>query len=220
MYIVFPYDAKNDSKALSERFLKKYFPKTLAYFQQFKNELLDRAHYRQHFAASGQPYWSMYNVGNYTFAPYQVVWKEQSSSFKCAVLDSDEEALPVANHKLTIVPFYQAHEAYYVAALLNSSPARLFIDSYVISVQISTHIFKYLNIPRFTEQVRVHQDLANYGRQCHVFMRNERHNEVTTTMGHIDECAAKLWGLTGPELEAIRKLVVDVPDDHDDECED
>jgi hypothetical protein len=93
--------------------------------------MLSRPHYIQHFKPSSAPYWSMYNVGNYTFAHWRVVWREQTSSFQCAVIEGDPISAPVADAKLIVVACRSSDEAHYLAAVLNSSPARLVIDSYV-----------------------------------------------------------------------------------------
>jgi hypothetical protein len=103
LHIVMPYDVLNDGKAITEFRMKREFPRTFEYFFQFKDRMTKRPHYLQHFEPSGQPFWSMYNVGNYTFAKWQVVWREQSSSFKCAVIEGDEAPWPNTSSLLLLV---------------------------------------------------------------------------------------------------------------------
>jgi hypothetical protein len=83
-----PYLPENDGKAIIETVMRKQYPKTYEYFQNFRNVMLKRPHYLQHFKAGNAPYWSMYNVGNYSFAPARVVWREQTTSFRCAVVET------------------------------------------------------------------------------------------------------------------------------------
>jgi hypothetical protein len=202
--IVLPYDEDNDGKAIIESRMKKDFPKTYSYLSEFKDALLERAHYRAHFAATEQPYWSMYNVGNYTFAPHQVIWREQSRCFGCAVLDRESGPLSVVDHKLSTTACSTADEAHYLASLLNSSPATFFIQSYVISIQISTHVLSYLSIPRFSEENSIHQQLAALSRECHTAASTSDENTITRCMRSIDDLAAKMWGLSPEELAGMR----------------
>ena len=201
--IVLPYDEDNDGKAIIESRMKRDFPKTYSYLSEFKDALIGRAHYRAHFAATEQPYWSMYNVGNYTFAPHQVIWREQSRCFGCAVLDRETGPLSVVDHKLSTTACSTADEAHYLASLLNSSPATFFIQSYVISIQISTHVLSYLSIPRFSEENSMHQQLAALSRECHTAASSNDENTITRCMHSIDDLAAKMWGLSPEELSGM-----------------
>src|SRR5438046_6936194 len=74
------------------------FPYTTLFRSNFEKEMRARPHYLQHFKSSGQPFWSMYNVGNYSFANARVVWREQSSSFQCAVVESEVEPIRSEEH--------------------------------------------------------------------------------------------------------------------------
>ncbi len=204
LHIVMPYDNENDGKAIVESRLKREFPKTFAYFKTFNEAMLNRAHYRQHFEPSGQPYWSMYNVGNYTFARYQVVWREQTSSFRCAVLDSSTQPLAIVDHKLSTVACNSSDEAHYLAALLNSSPAVFFIQSYVINIQISTHVLKYVKIERFSASTSLHQQLAEQSRRSHRAAIDGDAEELAEAAERIDELAGEFWGLTTAELAGMR----------------
>lgn len=143
-HIVMPYGP--EGKVLSEHGMRAGFPLTFRYFENFRDALLARAHYRQHFAKGAKPYWSMFNVGPYTFAPHRVAWREQSAKFQCALL----EAGHIADAKLITVACGSAEEARYLLDFLSSDEVRAFVDSYVLKTQISTHVMKYVRVPPFT----------------------------------------------------------------------
>ena len=202
--ILIPYDNENNGKSVSESYMKKKYPKTFAYFETFKERLLDRPHYRQHFAPSSQPYWSMYNVGNYTFAPHRVVWREQSARFKCCVVP-DSDGLPfVADAKLIVVDCSSSDEAFFLAACLNSAPARFLIQSYAIEVQVSTHVLSHVKVPEYAG-TEVQRNLAKKSRLCHAAARDKKGDKLTELEGDIDKIVAKMWGLTNDELERVQK---------------
>ena len=173
-----------DGRPVPEETMRESFPRTYAYFEHFRDRMLERPHYRAHFAKSRWPWWSMYNVGAYTFAPHRVVWREQCTRFECAVLE-DESA--VADAKLVVVPCNSAEEAHYVAAMLNSTPAGEFVRSYSLRVQMSTHVLRHLRVPRFDASDARHLQLAQLSRDSHA---------GEDRAGQIDELAAGVWELS------------------------
>jgi hypothetical protein len=204
--VLIPYDDENDGKAVTESRLKQKYPKTFEYFETFKSRLIERPHYRQHFAPSSQPYWSMYNVGNYTFAPHQVVWREQSATFKCCVVP-DSDGLPfVADHKLIVVECSSSDEAHFLAACLNSSPARFLIQSYAIEVQVSTHVLSHVSVPEY-RGTEVQRSLAKKSRLCHDAATDKNKSKLAALETDIDKIMAKVWGLTGEELDLVQKAL-------------
>jgi hypothetical protein len=205
LHIVMPYDVVNNGKAIAEARLKREFPKTFEYFVRFKSRMIKRPHYLQHFEPSGQPFWSMYNVGNYSFANWRVVWREQSSSFKCAVIEGDQA--PVADAKLIVVACSSSNEAHYLAAVLNSSVARYAIESYVVKVQISTHVLKNLRVPTFSSKDAIHRRLAECSKLCHSHAAKDDRESLRLVECEIDTLTASLWQIDKSELEGIQTWV-------------
>ncbi len=172
-HILLPHTA--DGRPIEHPDLRDRYPLTFQYFEQFCPQMLERAHYLRHFAPLQKPYWSLYNVGPYTFAPHRIVWREQSREFECAVLE-DSEAIPDA--KLIVVPCASAEEARYLAALLNSTPAREFIHSFRIHTQTSTHILEHLRVPQFDSRDPVHSALSMLAGLEHQAAIDERAGEI------------------------------------------
>jgi hypothetical protein len=135
-----------DGKPVSHERLQSEFPLTFGYFERFRDRMIDRPHYRRHFLSAGKPYWSMYNVGPYTFAPHRVAWREQSSRFECAVLRGGL----IADAKLVIVPCESEKEAKWLARYLRSDETRTLIESFIVRTQISTHVLKYVRVPIYS----------------------------------------------------------------------
>jgi N-6 DNA Methylase len=203
-HIVLPYLATNGGKAVSESVLRRQFPKTFEYFGIFKDRLIDRPHYRQHFEPSGQPYWSLYNVGDYTFAPHRIVWREQSADFKCCVVPKAPDSTYVADAKLIVVTCALNDEAYFLAACLNSSPARFLIQSYTISVQVSTHVLSHVRVPPY-DGSPLHDELASKSRKCHAAAAENESDILESLENEIDDLAAQLWKLSRKETNVIKK---------------
>ena len=74
MYILLPYDTENDGKAISEAELKRVYPKAFAYFQQFRDKLLARAHYRASSAKSVGHRLARMGAGSSVLASREPIW--------------------------------------------------------------------------------------------------------------------------------------------------
>ncbi len=95
-------------KAIPEDEMKMRLPKTYRYLKQFKDTLRTRSGYRRYFTEDA-PFYSMFDVGDYTFAPYKVVWPWISSSLVAAVIGSDDTGrVIVPEHNISLVAFDNA----------------------------------------------------------------------------------------------------------------
>ena len=216
--ILIPYEAANDGRAITEPQMKREFPRTFEYFEIFRGKMVKRPHYIQHFKSTGAPYWSMYNVGNYSFANWRVAWREQTSSFQCAVIEGDPVA--IADAKLIVVACGSSDEAHYLAAILNSSPSRFLIDSYVVNIQISTHVLKNISVPMFSSKSPLHAALAEQSRICHMAAMAGDASKVAKAENQIDILASKLWNLDAISLARIKASLPAGPSDKDVDSED
>jgi len=143
---------------------------TKAFFKAFKPQLQTRSTYKQRQPKA--PYYVVYNSGSYTFAPYKVVWAEQSSTFESAVFtDSTVPGFAgtrpfVPDHKVYFSDFQDEDTAYFVCGLLNSSLVREYVQSHTIQIQVS-NIFKHLSIPRFESANTDHKTLVELCKAAH-----------------------------------------------------
>ncbi len=118
------------------------------------------------------PFYAIYDVGDYTFSPYKVVWAEMAGSIQAAVIADAE--IPynggrkpiVPDHKVYYASFNDLEYAHYVCALLNSEPVRTFIDSFTIKIQVGT-LFRHMVLPTYDLKEPEHQELAALSRETH-----------------------------------------------------
>ena len=109
-------------------------PGVVRYLTRFRSHLTNRGSYRRYQA--GRPFWSIWNVGAYTFSPYKVVWQEMSGgNFRAAYVSETEHPLlgrkmVVPDHKLYFVPVDTEMEAAYLTGLLNSPSVAEAVDAY------------------------------------------------------------------------------------------
>jgi len=187
------------------------YPHTYAYLKQFEDVLRQRSGYRKYFDPAKDPFYSMYDVAEYTFAPYKVVWREQASELTAsAVVASDRPFIP--DHKLMLVHCSTADEASYLAACLNSATSRLVVGSYVVEIGMSTHVLEHVAIPAFDAANSLHRALASLSQRAHrlAALGKEGEVELRRVEQEIDRLAAQLWGITQEELEEIRQALAEL----------
>jgi len=143
----------------------------LDYFRSYKAQLETRSSYRRyHLARSGVelgPYYSLWNVGPYTFARHKVAWREVQNpeKFFASYIGPKTDVLlgevpVIPDHKLYFVPCTSAEEAYYLCGFLNSPAVRAFVTGYAVDTQIATHITEYIGIPSYNPTNALHLALS------------------------------------------------------------
>lgn len=163
---------------------------TKAWFANYRKLLLNRSTYRRQM--QGAPYYAVYNVGEYTFKPWKVIWPEMSNRFYAAVAGS--APVPgvgprpyVPDHKIYFVSFDTKEPAYYLCGLLNSSLVREWVESHTISIQVGD-IFKHLRLPSFDPGDSRHLELATRVEAAHALHdADQRRNLVAEITALADQ---------------------------------
>jgi hypothetical protein len=198
---------------IDERSLQEKQPKTYAYLKRFEQHLRQRAAYRKYFTAKDKktgeirekgPFYSMFNVGEYTFAPWRIVWREQASQMTAATVGPHDDTLVMPDHKLMLVDVTSEAEAHYVCALINSSITRAIVLGYAIGIQMSTHVVERVNLPKYDSQDNDHRKLAHLGERAHLIAGTDDESALESIEEDIDELASRIWSLTKEELDDIR----------------
>jgi len=144
---------------------------TKQWFKSFKPLLENRSTYRRQMVKQDAPYFAIYNVGEYTFKPWKVIWPEMSSRFFAAVAGCTDVPLVgsrpyVPDHKIYFAAFDEKEPAYYLCGLLNNHSVAEWIESHNISIQVG-NVFKHLDLPEYDPTIRYHRDLAKKVEEIH-----------------------------------------------------
>ena len=209
--ILVPQDPAQPSRGYPVNELQTKLPKTYGFLLNFEEPLRKRRGFRQFFDPEVAPFYSMYNVGPYTFAPFKVVWREVANDIHAGVAEppKDGEKVVVPDHTLIAVACENREEAHFVCALLNSSPANFIVRGYV-SLHPSPHIMKYICVPKFNSKDKVHVRLAESSSACHAAFGSASDEETTALETANDELAAQLWNLSAAELKDIKFSLADL----------
>jgi len=153
----------------TRQYSPKKNPKTFKFFKAFQSFLETRSTFKNRM--KGAPFFAIYNVGNYTFSPYKVIWAEMTGDFAAAVITSGNvpgvgKRVYVPDHKLYFADFDQPEPAYYLCGLLHSHIVKEMIEAHNVSTNMGD-IFKHVNLPKFDGLNTDHLALADLVRQAH-----------------------------------------------------
>jgi len=203
-------------KAIPEKDMQTDYPCTYGYLKRFEKVLRERAAFKRYFTRKGKsglivetgPFYSMFDVGTYTFAQWKVVWPWISKGVRAAVVGLFEEKLVVPEHNAFLVACDNPDEAFYICALLNSSVGDFAIRSFFstggggIGAPV---VLEHIRIPRFDPKNPVHLRLAELSEQAHEATKVGDELRLREIEAEIDLLAAKLWGLSDEELREIQE---------------
>jgi SAM-dependent methyltransferase len=178
--------------------LEENYPLTYTYLVQFEEMLRSRATFKRYFKKQA-PFYSMFDVGDYTFAPYKVVWKGfGTKTMQVAVIDSIQGKPIMTNQAMhPFIGLDNEDEAHYIAACLNSAPFEYAVISHTQAGGKSfaqAGILERLQLPIYDASNTIHDDLMQLSRAAH-------HGEVDNDT--IAKIAAALWGISSQELAHV-----------------
>ncbi len=177
---------------IPEKILSKEAPETYLWLDFYHDELLSsRMQNGKFFNPETQPFYRLDNVGDYTYSPYKVLWKEQTGSMSAVVVGSYYNSVPnadknlfnkdkiiVVDSKVLMLDLYNEMEAFYVCGIINASNIIKVIDGYAISTNRGIDVLKYIAIPKYSEQILLHKKIADISKKIHQLVReNKKYNQ-------------------------------------------
>ena len=169
--IIVPYT--EDGRVISKKDLKMNFESTYNYFYNKSNGFVDilknRGIVKKHFNSLSNkenPEYVLYDIGNYTFSKYKVVWKALASGMIATVVSSKNNKIVIPDHNVVMIPIEDEEEAYYLAGILNSEIVTKFVNAY-ISWFFSTHILENMDIPAFDKNNKDHIKVVELSEKAH-----------------------------------------------------
>jgi len=198
-----------------ERWVKVNFPKTYSYLKGFEKLLLSRAAYKKYMATGRAPFYTMYDIGEYTYAPYKVVWNQMGEELDACVVHKVEDKflgakLVLPEHVLGFITADNEDEAHFVCAVLNSSIADLILRSIAggtKSFGTPKMIEDVIRIPKYDKSSKAHRILVALSKRAHQLASENNASELSKTEEEVDETIARLYGLTDEELKEIKNCL-------------
>lgn len=164
-HLILAYDPAHPKRAISVEELQRRWPNAHRFLAQFENELRTRKEYIRWGGAG--PFYEVYRIGPYTFAPHRVMWQHTGfrGQMRAAVI-SNAQPLPVPDQKVILIATETAAEAHYVCAVLNSEPVAWILRRY-LGIDASTHVMDYSGVERYRPECPEHAQLARLSIAAH-----------------------------------------------------
>lgn len=155
---------------LSRKLMQERYPLTLEYLLQFEDLLANRAAQRR-FQSRGE-FYSMYNVGQYTFSDWKCVWRRMDSRIRAVAVGPRSVAglppRPVFPQETCVfIPTQSESEACYLSAIMNSSA----VNALACSTSCaggksfgSPSLLSRIPLTQFNANNPTHAQLADLGR--------------------------------------------------------
>lgn len=204
-YILLTQDPKTRCGIPAETMQRRY-PRAHSYLGRSETILRNRPAFRRYFGEA-DPYWSIFDVGEYTLAEYKVVWPWISPRVRAAVVGRAGGKVIVPEHNTSFVAFRSRSEAHYFCGVFNSTPCEAaIVFSYAGGGGgiAPPSVLGRVRIPAFSEKDRAHVEISRFSEQAHEAAERGDTTQVERTEQEVDRWAAKLWGLTDEELREIK----------------
>ena len=155
---------------LSRELMETKYSLTLEYLLQFEDLLSNRAAQKR-FQSRGE-FYSMYNVGQYTFSDWKCVWRRMDSRIRAAAVGPRSVAglprRPVFPQETCVfIPAQSEPEACYLSAIMNSSA----VNALACSTSCaggksfgSPNLISRIPLAQFDANNPIHAQLADLGR--------------------------------------------------------
>ncbi|MEM4720947.1 MAG: hypothetical protein QXT73_02630, partial [Candidatus Methanomethylicaceae archaeon] len=205
-------------RGIPEEVLQEKYPHTWAYLKRFEPILRQRAAFHRYFTRKSQgkvvetgPFYSMFNVGEYTFSPYKVVWPNIGDKAPAAVISMFNEKLILPQHIITLIALNNLDEAHYICALINSCCFIMAANSYSMHGGKSfgdPHILENIKIPKYDLNNKIHLELANISKK--LYLLNLTNHKIKLLEDKIDRLASLIWNITKEEFQDIRWNLADL----------
>ncbi|WP_313400678.1 N-6 DNA methylase [Stenotrophomonas sp.] len=143
--------------------LHEHSPFTSAFLRNFKDHLSERSSFKRF--QKGQAYYSLWTVGDYTFSPYKVLWREiGGAGFEVAYVGSAEidgrMAVVIPDHKVYFIPIETEEEAAFVTGFLASNSVSRSVSSYGATLSFGVSVGEYIHIPTYDRNIDLMREIA------------------------------------------------------------
>jgi hypothetical protein len=211
-------------RGIEEATVQRRWPKTWAYLKHFEKPLRERSGFKRYFtrqdkrgaAVETGPFYSLFNVGGYTFAPWKVVWRgEVAASLVAAVVSTSSNKVVVPDQTAYMTAFNAQEDAHFLCGIMNSAPVRL-----VYAMQAYKHVsmsfVQNLNVPHFDPTNLIHCHLVALSQRAHELAPAAcggdatAQDELRQVEAQVDVAAASLWDLNDDELAEIKRSLAEL----------
>jgi methylase of polypeptide subunit release factors len=200
IYVLITHE-KSSGKVYTEREVKINYPRTFGYLTNFREVLLSRGSKFLRNLAERTSFFTMFGIGNYTFAKYKVLWKRMANDIVASVVSQVKTPFGykavIGTDTTALFTTDNESEAHYLCAIINSKPVRDFIKSFSSAGRGfgTPSVMEHVGIPKFNPKNSLHQKLAEISKKCHQLKAEGKEKEIAKLEKENDELVKQLFGI-------------------------
>lgn len=201
IYSLVPQKIMNEE---NEGEIKIKYPQTYEYLCKYKEEL--KTERKSSWFKHG-PFYSIYSLREYTWAPYKVAWVNLGYKPEFAVISSvddkylgnkfvlPEHALSFIGEKDKKAHFITEDEAHYICAILNSTPIHKIIDSLSQKGKsgLTATLLSNIKLVKFDKSNALHKKLSELSKKAHLAAKKKDYILVQNIEKEIDDTVLLLY---------------------------
>lgn len=201
------YFCKFKSQLLQKALYWKYFSRNLESKSALSNTELSRKgkYYRfrreaqkgnkkvWEYQFSNAPFYTIFNIGAYSFSHYKVLWSRMASDLKAVVCTPQKsiigKKIAISTDTTAFVSLSSEAEAHYLCALLNSNLVRDFVKSFSSAGRGfgAPSILKHIRIPRYSKNDQNHNKIVQLSKKAHKLASINYFQALASVENKIDE---------------------------------
>jgi SAM-dependent methyltransferase len=205
---------------IAEDTMKVNFIKSYKYLLQFQKNLVTRTIHK--LWGKGKPFYTVYDVGSYTFSPFKAAYKDISGKISAkgefggaAVISSVStdyvgNRMVVPDTTLMFVPCDTLDEAHYLVSVLNSLVVRFIASAYSV-LHVRGHVMKYIGIKQFNPTDPLHVRLVELSQLAHERAKKwwehsdlSAKEELEKIELENDQIVGQIYGISPTEMNELR----------------
>jgi SAM-dependent methyltransferase len=187
-------------RGIDEKTMEREYPLAMRWLTLNKPTLLQRAAYKRYFRADRDPYWSMFNIGDYTMSPWKVVWSEVAHELNAAVVGHSDGRPVLPDHTVIAVAVGNEDESHFVAGVLNSSLFRFGVARYIV-LHPDPHILGSFRVPAYEPGDPAHKAISAEAKR----LAGGTQDSVAAIHPQLDTLCARLWDVDAEGLTAVQQ---------------
>ena len=189
--------------------MKCDYPLAYAWLKHNREMLCSRAAFRRYFDPKIDPFYSMFDVGDYTVARHKVIWLGYGAKRVNAAISEYIEGKPVCGNQAMhiLIACDSLDETHFLCGCINSSP---FNAAVVMHTQIGGKSFaqgsilKSVRLPKFDAGSNAHQKVVYIVKKLHQHLDDA--SSLQACESELDDSVCGVWGLNKDEVIAARQV--------------
>lgn len=197
-------------RGIPEAQLASESKRTYQWLELHREQLLQRSAFKRYFREGRDAFYTMFDVGPYTLAPWKVVWRGQvAPALIAAVVGKADGKVIMPDQTAYFAAFDREDEATFFCGLLNSVFVRLFY-ALLCYKHVSMDFVQNLALPPFNAANPLHQRIASLAKGAAKAAAAADRKAVVAAEDQLNRACAKLFGIPESDVPEVVQSLAEI----------